>query len=329
MAAPGGWPVIPVLRAEAAALAAAASAAALTEIAPPSRPLAMVRAEPVVQSGHPLRPHVRIDYTGAARWDALPHAEDWSEATLAALRAAPHDLADVVPRDIATWCPGYAANPPHLREAFWVGMISALARHESTFNPRASGGGGQWIGLLQIYPPTADHFGCSADSVSELQDPAANLSCGARIMSVTVRRDNAVAVLDGRWRGVAADWGPMTESRKREDMIAWTRTQDYCQPRIDHGAVATAVLPPLRPADLTGDTVLASAIGPLVPLSLSSRGMQEPEPAAIAHLTPPTRVSATETLSGAIELALMPPTRPWSEDKQLALLSDARQLYLD
>ncbi len=30
-------------------------------------------------------------------------------------------------------------------------------------------------------------------------------------------------------RGVAADWGPFHSSGKRQDMIAWTRSQPFCQ----------------------------------------------------------------------------------------------------
>ena len=121
--------------------------------------------------------------------------------------------------------------------------MSALAKYESTYRPDAVGGGGQWFGLLQIYPPTARHFGCLARDGEALKDPVANLGCAARIMATTVRRDNAIAIRDGRWRGVAADWGPMTDPAKIAEMSAWTRRQSYCVP-------LRTLRPMARPADL-------------------------------------------------------------------------------
>jgi len=143
------------------------------------------------------------------------------------------DLESLVPRDIARWCPAYESNGPELRRAFWVGMMSALAKHESTYNPRAVGGGDLWYGLLQIYPDTARRYGCYARTGEALKNPTDNLACAARIMNVTVARDNAIAVHDGRWRGVAADWGPMSNRRKIPEMANWTAQQSYCQPAVN------------------------------------------------------------------------------------------------
>jgi hypothetical protein len=59
-------------------------------------------------------------------------------------------------------------------------------------------------------------------------------------MNVTVARDNAIAVRDSRWRGVAADWGPMSNRNKIPEMAAWTRSQSYC-------VASTTVRPRARP----------------------------------------------------------------------------------
>ncbi len=243
---------------------------------PAARPLAMVRYPVVVQTGAAIRPQVRHDLP-ETRWDNRADADTWTRAVLSALNGQRHDLSDVLPRDIGHWCPAYAQNPDYLRDAFWVGMISALARHESTMNPRAVGGGGQWYGLLQIFPPTARHFGCAATTGEELMNPTANLACAARIMTVTVRRDQAVAVLDGRWRGVAADWGPMTEDHKRAEMMAWTRAQDYC---VIH---APQLRPVARPAGLMPAAALP---GPALirPLARPWRGLPALAPYTIARL---------------------------------------------
>ncbi len=107
------------------------------------------------------------------------------------------------------------------------------------------GGGNLWFGLLQIYPDTARRYGCRARTGDALTDPEDNLSCAARILAVTVPRDRAVAVHDGRWRGVAADWGPMTNRSKIAEMSAWTRQQSYCVP-------LESIRPRVRPAGLGG-----------------------------------------------------------------------------
>ena len=59
-------------------------------------------------------------------------------------------------------------------------------------------------------------------------------------MSVTVPRDNAIAVKDTRWRGVAADWGPIRTAWMQRDMKRYTKRQTYCR-KLEE------VRPPERP----------------------------------------------------------------------------------
>jgi hypothetical protein len=160
------------------------------------------------------------------RWDDNPRGVRWTSAVMAALRGPGAPLLDVVPRDIEAWCPSYPTADHGQRAAFWAGLISALAWHESTHRPRAVGGGGRWFGLVQIAPGTARWRNCAVRSGEALLDGAANLRCGVRIMAVTVPRDQVVS--EGM-RGVAADWGPFHSSRKREDMRSWVREQPYCR----------------------------------------------------------------------------------------------------
>ena len=217
---------------------------------PVFRPETLMQDRVMVQTRAVLRPLARQDYIPAAVWDSRHDGDDWTRAVLTALSTDAAALQDVIPRDISTWCPTYASNPPERRRAFWVGMMSALARQESTLNPNAMGGGGQWVGLLQIYPPTARQYGCEARTAEALRNPEANLACAARIMAVTVVRDDAVAIHDSRWRGVAADWGPMTSRAKRAVMSAWTRDQDYCRPVT---AITLALRPVARPQNSNPD----------------------------------------------------------------------------
>ncbi|TCP43100.1 transglycosylase SLT domain-containing protein [Rhodovulum marinum] len=159
------------------------------------------------------------------RWDHRPEASTWTRASLSALSDYGAALAETVPSDIGRWCPAYPKAGPAQRRAFWAGLFSALAKHESTWNPKAVGGGGRYIGLMQISPATARYHGCAATSAAELTNGAANLKCAIRIAAATVPRDGVVAAGGG---GVAADWGPMTVAAKREEIAAWTRAQPYC-----------------------------------------------------------------------------------------------------
>lgn len=160
------------------------------------------------------------------QWDNQPDSADWTEAALDALRTDGVALLSEVPGDIGHWCPGYAQAPEDERAAFWAGLLSALARYESTWNEDAVGGGGQWYGLVQISPATARAYGCEATTGAELRNGEANLACAIRIAARTVARDGVVAAGGG---GFAADWGPFAYADKRAAMSEWVRQQSYCQ----------------------------------------------------------------------------------------------------
>lgn len=163
----------------------------------------------------------------AMRWDHRPEAAEWTQRSL--LAVARHDgvLAGQVPGDIGAWCPGYAKNGLEERRAFWVGLLSAVSKHESSWNPTAAGGGGRWIGLMQISPQTAAHHGCAGATSKGLKDGATNLACAVEIMAEQVGRDGVVAGKGSR--GIGRDWMPLRKRDKRAEMAAWTSAQSYCR----------------------------------------------------------------------------------------------------
>ena len=163
----------------------------------------------------------------AMRWDARPEAAGWTARALLAVARHDSELAGRVPGDIAVFCPGYARARLADRRAFWVGLMSATAKHESSFNPGASGGGGRYVGLMQIAPATASAAGCEATSSVALKDGAANLDCAVRIFAPHVAQDGLVAGQGNR--GVARDWGPFSRTSKRAEIAAWTASQAYCR----------------------------------------------------------------------------------------------------
>ena len=161
------------------------------------------------------------------RWDHRPEAAEWTDKSRAAIAAKDEVLAARVPADVTEWCPAYPEKSLDERRAFWSGLLSAVAGHESTWNPEAVGGRGKWIGLMQIAPKSAKNYGCPASSPAALKDGATNLECAVEILSYQVARDGVVAGAGNQ--GIGRDWAPLRNASKRVDMAAWTKAQSYCR----------------------------------------------------------------------------------------------------
>ncbi len=163
----------------------------------------------------------------AARWDRQPNGKLWTRRAIGELvSGAGRPLINMVPEDVDAWCPAYPDQDQIGRAAFWTGLLSAMSKHESTYNEQAVGGGGRWFGLVQISPATAKHYGCGATTAEALKNGLNNLQCAITIMAATVPRDGVVAA---GGKGVAADWGPFHNAAKRADMRDWVSSQAYCQ----------------------------------------------------------------------------------------------------
>lgn len=209
-------------------------------MSPPAKPAPVQAASAGVQTP---RPKARDPRLPRARWERFGDGHLWTRVTMSAARTFGSTLLATLPDDIADWCPAYRDNGEAERAAFWTSLLSALARYESTYDPRAVGGGGRWFGLMQIYPPTAEFRGCRAQTGAALRHGPSNLACAVRIMAATVPRDNAIAVeRESRWHGLAADWGPMRSESMRKDMQRYTSRQTHCRllsevrPRAKPGA---------------------------------------------------------------------------------------------
>lgn len=252
-----------------------------------------------------VRPKARpaADPIPVTRWDHRSESDRWSRAALKALRSHGERLVRHTPRDIGAWCPGYARAGEVERRAFWVGFLSALAKYESTWKPRAVGGGNQWFGLLQIYPPTARTHGCRARSGQDLTDGGDNLSCAIRIMSRTVPRDGVIHARVPRWSGVAADWAPLRSREKRAEMANWLKAQDYCQ-------ISVSPRPQARPSD--DALVMGPDRSPMRPVSRNAAILSDVAPPA--SLDRPVALPATD--GGAPPDDLSP--RPAGADEGLA-----------
>ncbi len=209
-------------------------------------------AEPTVQMVASLRPVARDAVLPNTRWYHIRGSDLWTKTAMVALKSHGATVERTVPSDIDKWCPAYRQAGAHQRRQFWVGLMSTLAKHESTYRPHVSGDSGKSHGLFQIRVPTAQLYGCNAQSKAALLQPVNNVSCAIRIMSKTVPRDQAVShKSSGKRGGMGADWGPFVQSAKREDMRAWVKRQDYCQRVITQ---PSTIRPVARPAKVAGQT---------------------------------------------------------------------------
>lgn len=159
----------------------------------------------------------------AMRWGETN--PEWTAATLSALNEDGVTLLSTVPADVLQFCPGYATASRDKRAAFWAGLLSSVAKHESGFRASAKGGGGSYLGLMQISHGTARANGCGG-SLLRGED---NLRCAVRIMARNVARDNAIVGGQRGWRGIARDWMPLRSAAKRADIASWTARQEYCR----------------------------------------------------------------------------------------------------
>lgn len=192
------------------ALAKASLTAALTLLLAACQPVATAEEPPEI----------------ITRWDHRPEATEWNAAMVEALLDNGQAMLSTTPRDADDFCPGFEEADAEGRAAFWVAFFSGLARYESGWRPEAAGAGGRYQGLLQILPATARFNDCDIDNPRGLYDGATNLACATRIAARAVGRDNVIATGRG---GVASDWPPLRNPRKRAEIATFTRALPVCQ----------------------------------------------------------------------------------------------------
>lgn len=184
-------------------------------------------------------------------WAHKAEASQWSDFTLKAISEIGADLPVTVPSDIADFCPAYASRSLEERPAFWVGLLSAMARFESNFDPTvsfneleacpscswATTSDGRPVisrGLLQLSQESVNqsaYRGCDVapDEESRLHDPEFNLRCGVAVANFLVRRHGVISQNDGGWKGAAAYWSVLRRPDKLERIQAFTRSTSICQ----------------------------------------------------------------------------------------------------
>ncbi|MES2801919.1 MAG: transglycosylase SLT domain-containing protein [Bdellovibrionota bacterium] len=191
---------------------------------------AMGRGKPVEQEPTPA-PKPPIPSPGADTSDAVPLWEakvsgsrDWSNHLYSELDRIGQDLLDVIPADSSMFCPNYKNLTYSERKKYWIYMISAMTKFESSFNTNTTykegfnDSSGKPVisrGLLQISIESSKGYDCGMSDAQELHNPLKNLSCGLRILDRWVGRDGRIAgKVDAKWRGGARYWAVLREADK-------------------------------------------------------------------------------------------------------------------
>lgn len=180
-------------------------------------------------------------------WAHMPQSDAWTALAAGSIDEIGSPLLETVPSDIVAFCPAYESLDDAGRRAFWVGLLSAMARFESGFDPsvsfdeRAHCPSCDWAltrdgrhvisrGLLQLSQESANAYrGCPVPIAEEekLHEPALNLRCGVAIMSRLVSRDGVISRKDGQWKGGSAYWSVLRPG-KLEAIQAYTSATENC-----------------------------------------------------------------------------------------------------
>lgn len=151
-----------------------------------------------------------------AAWSGVNPDGSWTRAAEQAISRVA--LANTTPRDVNSFCPRYTTLSHSQRIAFWVALVSAMARPESNFKPEATylepnvrDNKGQRVtsrGLLQISQESANQraYACEIKHAEDLHNPSVNLDCTSRIMAYWVKKDERIAIDSGKPLGGARYW---------------------------------------------------------------------------------------------------------------------------
>lgn len=176
-----------------------------------------------------------------AAWKLVNKNSEWTQ--IAEVEVKKSNLIRIKPSDIDKFCPNYLNLSDEGKSVFWVGLVSITARPESNFKPETA-----YLektifdkddkkvisrGLLQISQESADGYGCNIKDAKELHDPATNLSCGVKILSKLITRDQIIGTYgsnSGKSTGGGRYWSVLRESKKHlPEITSFTNKLDVCR----------------------------------------------------------------------------------------------------
>ncbi|NQZ19850.1 MAG: transglycosylase SLT domain-containing protein [Bdellovibrionales bacterium] len=164
----------------------------------------------------------------------------WNEYTLTSIESVGQKLIEKRPSDILSFCPNYDNLNVSGKRMFWISLLAAMARFESSFHPETSyqesftDSSGQRVvsrGLLQLSIESSLGYRCPLDSAQDLHDPQKNLDCSVRIMNRWIDRDGLITGKNssGSWRGGARYWSVLRKESTLSAIRRTTRGNEVCQ----------------------------------------------------------------------------------------------------
>ncbi len=182
---------------------------------------------------------VRTASAVAMPWDGRhPDAAAWTRFTRESVASVGEGLLGESPSDVTSFCPRYEGLDDAGKTSFWVGLVAALARHESNYKPATafresfSDSSGRRVvsrGLLQLSDESARGYACEHDRAEDLHDARVNLDCGVRILTRWVVRDGRIAGQSSGWRGGARYWSVLRKASTLGQIRATTRALAVCR----------------------------------------------------------------------------------------------------
>ena len=142
-----------------------------------------------------------------AIWDhAHADSETWTLTTLFEISAHRKDLEKA--RDLEEFCPGYSRASSYQKDTCWLRLISAMAKFESSFRPKATyleATGQTSVGLLMMDPRHCPN----APTLEKLQIAEPNIQCAIPRLALLVARDSMIS--GPKNSGGAAYWSVLRE----------------------------------------------------------------------------------------------------------------------
>lgn len=199
--------------------------------------VAMTGCLPAPQGDMPI--HYAEDATvKPAAWEKRgEEARQWTLHTYHELRLTRPSPADMNPSDLKDFCPEYPAMDRKSRLNFWTQLVVAMTRYESGFKPETFHAedfkdqyGRQVVsrGLLQMSIGSVEKQ-CAITSSLQLHNPFRNLSCGVKLLTRYVLRDNKISDKVGEaYLGGARYWAVLRPGHKDFLQNIQATTKEFC-----------------------------------------------------------------------------------------------------
>jgi hypothetical protein len=172
-------------------------------------------------------PPVAVAAPASLSWDNAER-QAWSTKLLGLIQT---DLARLETGNPDAFIPGYNGLAPGMKLKFWAELFIAVAKFESSWNPKTVFHEPQplnvnSIGLLQLSEQDQDNYQLQPRISNEmdLKDPLLNLAWGVPIFAALLARDHVVATGAGAAsRGAARYWSVLRAGHKIDLIKALTK----------------------------------------------------------------------------------------------------------